>query len=233
MSPSPSEPALAIRIENLKFGWRANAPPVLQIPRFQLSCGERLFLFGPSGSGKSTFLNLISGLLVPTDGAVEIAGTDISRLGQRARDRFRARHMGIIFQQFNLIPYLSVLDNLRLARHFAGQPQQETATVARTLLGQLGLSADLLDRRPDELSVGQQQRVAVARALAHEPALILADEPSSALDSDARDAFITLLGDVATRHGSSVIVVSHDRALASHFDRALDLRELSKDTPSP
>jgi putative ABC transport system ATP-binding protein len=224
----------AISIHDLEFQWPGALRLTLQIPRWQVRRGERVFLYGPSGSGKSTLLNLLAGILAPQRGRIDVLGSSLGSLNNRARDRFRARFIGYIFQQFNLVPYLSVADNVALARHFgAPDPTVWRPTPAQRLqdtldlLKRLGLAEDLLARRSDTLSVGQQQRVAIVRALVNRPQLIIADEPSSALDSDARDEFLALLLECAALHGSAVVFVSHDRSMATHFDTQVALSSLN------
>ena len=215
----------AIELNDVCFRWRRDLPPVLSIPEFSVPRGRRIFLYGPSGSGKTTLLNLLTGINVPQSGSVRILESELQSLSGRRRDRFRARHIGIIFQQFNLIPYLSVTDNVKLARQLAGHrhtPESEFADIFHAL----GLEEDLWHRSAHALSVGQQQRVAVARALINRPELLIADEPTSALDSDHRDDFLQLLMQAAADRGSTIVFVSHDRALQEHFDDQLDIREL-------
>ncbi|WP_111641499.1 ABC transporter ATP-binding protein [Marinimicrobium alkaliphilum] len=221
---SVPEPAIALR--DVSFGWSRSAPPLLRIESLAIARGERVFLYGPSGSGKTSLLNLLAGVNLPQSGDITLLGEKLNRLSGRKRDRFRARHIGVVFQQFNLIPYLSVLDNVLLAAHFARLPGPESHARARELLAHLGLEDALATRPARTLSVGQQQRVAVARALVAEPEILLADEPTSALDSDTRDAFIELLLASAARNNTTLVFVSHDRALQPHFSRALDVREL-------
>ncbi len=233
---TPITPAIALR--NVRFAWSRHAEPVLDIPEFTLARGERLFLYGPSGSGKTSLLNLLAGIALPQEGEVALLGQSMAALKGRQRDRFRARHIGVVFQQFNLIPYLSVLANVCLAAHFAGRapesgaealgPQSAVEAHARELLGALGLPSGLAERQASALSVGQQQRVAVARALITRPEILLADEPSSALDSDHRDAFMEVMLEQVAETGSTLVFVSHDRSLATAFDHQQDLRELSR-----
>lgn len=224
-------------IANLEYRWPGNTQATIDIPHWQLKCGQRVFVYGPSGSGKSTLLNLIAGILQPQRGEIQVLGQNLSRLSVRARDRFRAQHIGFIFQQFNLVPYLTVADNIALAQHF-GSPawfhrtasKQQPANRFKTseLLNRLGLPKELLARKATELSVGQQQRVAVARALISSPQLIIADEPSSALDADTRDDFLSLLLECAAQCNSTVIFVSHDKSMMSHFDSHVELTSLNK-----
>jgi putative ABC transport system ATP-binding protein len=224
----------AIQLAEVQFRWRARAPLVLDIPALTVAAGERLFLRGPSGSGKSTLLALLGGVTTPQYGTVEVLGQPLHRLGGARRDAFRADHIGYIFQMFNLIPYLSVLDNVLLPCRFSHQRAQRVAArgAARSealhLLRRLGLDGALAARAVTELSVGQQQRVAAARALLGGPELIIADEPTSALDADHRAALVEgLLGEGAAL-GSTLVFVSHDRALEPLFHRALCLTELNR-----
>ncbi|WP_347330133.1 ABC transporter ATP-binding protein [Marinimicrobium locisalis] len=217
----------AIVLKDVQFSWSPDQPPLLDIPNWVLNRGERLFLYGPSGSGKTSLLNLLAGIILPQNGRVELLEQSMSELSGRARDRFRARHIGVVFQQFNLIPYLSVLENVGLAAHFARETDRVRER-SHDLLRRLGLP-ETQDHQPaSQLSVGQQQRVAVARALISRPEILLADEPTSALDSDHRDAFMTLLLEQVAETGSTLVFVSHDRALASAFDTRRDLRELAR-----
>jgi putative ABC transport system ATP-binding protein len=222
----------AVRVENLRFAWPGH-PPVLDIDRFTLSRGEKLFLRGPSGSGKSTLLGLIAGVLSPEAGTINVLGHDMATLSAARRDRVRADHLGVIFQMFNLVPYLSVTGNVTLPLHFSparrAKVGKDTGGEARRLLGRLGLTDEtLLERRVSDLSVGQQQRVAAARAMMGGPDIVIADEPTSALDADARDKFIGLLSEEAGRTGAALLFVSHDASLAGQFDRAVDLSEINK-----
>lgn len=214
----------AFVLRDLRFRWSPQAPVLLDIPQLTIARRERVFLYGPSGSGKTSLLNLLAGITRPERGVLEVLGCDFAQMPQRQRDKFRARHMGVIFQQFNLIPYLSLLDNVLLGAHFAGLPAAVSRTRARQQLNELGLAAELFDHPAHQLSVGQQQRVAVARALIAEPEILLADEPSSALDSDSRDAFISLMLSCADAAKTTVIFVSHDKSLQPYFSRSVDIR---------
>lgn len=224
----------AIALADVQFRWRPQGPLVLDIPALTVARGERLFLRGPSGSGKSTLLSLLGGVSVPQQGRVDVLGQPLHALRGAARDRFRADHIGYIFQMFNLVPYLSVVDNVLLPCRFSrGRAQRAAArgdahAEARRLLAHLGLNGDLLSRAVTELSVGQQQRVAVARALLGGPELIIADEPTSALDADHRSAFVALLLGECDALGSTLVFVSHDRALEPLFHRALCLSEINR-----
>lgn len=220
-----------VELNNLEFGWPGQAP-LLSIDRFHLEAGERLFLQGPSGSGKSTLLNLLTGMLTPDRGEVRIAGTVISDLSGSGRDRFRADHIGFIFQSFNLLPYLSLIENVMLPCHFSRQrrdrARQRYGSVekaATSLLAELGL---VHDGSVLALSVGQQQRVAVARALIGSPPLLVADEPTSALDADRCQQFLQLLLNEVEQQSSSLLVVSHNLALGQSFDRSVSLERINQ-----
>ncbi len=218
----PATPVLAL--QGLRYRWPGQHSDALQLDALQLARGERLFVRGPSGCGKSTLLALIAGVLLPDAGSVALLGTPWSTLSAMRRDRFRADHIGYIFQQFNLLPYLSVLDNVRLPCRFSpARAARAPAGSAEQLLERSGLPAALWRRPAAQLSVGQQQRVAAARALIGQPELVVADEPTSALDEDLREAFMQLLLDCCTQAGSALVFVSHDSRLAAHFDRHLDL----------
>lgn len=226
-----------IALSNLKFAW-PGAPALLDIEQFKLASGERLFLRGPSGSGKSTLLGLIAGILDPQAGQLSVVGETMSNMSSRQRDRVRADNLGVIFQMFNLVPYLSVEQNVALPCRFSKarlahvEQAGGVTSEARRLLTSLGLEeTELMSRRVTDLSVGQQQRVAAARALIGGPKLIIADEPTSALDADSRDRFINLLSQEATASGAAMLFVSHDQSLAPLFDRALDLAELNRAAP--
>ncbi len=221
-----------IEIENIAFAWK-HGPQVLDVPAFRVEAGERVFLRGPSGSGKSTLLGLIAGVLAPQSGTIRVLGEDMSALSPSRRDRLRADHVGVIFQMFNLVPYLSVTGNVLLPLRFSPARRKAAGNdaegEARRLLARLGLDDEaLLSRRVSDLSVGQQQRVAAARALIGAPRLIIADEPTSALDADARDRFIALLSEEVTRTGASLLFVSHDASLAPLFTRAVDLAAINR-----
>lgn len=228
-----------VDLAGVRFSWSANAPPVLDIESLRVGRGQRVFLRGPSGSGKSTLLSLIAGVITPDRGTARILGRDLGALGAAARDRFRADHIGLIFQMFNLIPYLSVVENVTLpcgfsryrrARALRAAPSVEAA--AQRLLAQLDIGHRQLLRRPvTELSVGQQQRVAAARALIGAPELVIADEPTSALDADRRSAFLDLLFRECAQEQAALLFVSHDASLAPAFDRDIDFARLNRAGP--
>ncbi|MGY4027120.1 ABC transporter ATP-binding protein [Aeromonas rivuli] len=220
-----------VEIKDLAFAWPGQ-DAVLELPSLRIEQGERVFIKGPSGSGKSTLLGLLAGIQIANQGRLEVLGQPLAQLSGRARDRFRADHLGYIFQQFNLLPFLSVLDNVTTALTFSpqkrarlqGSPEQE----ARRLLGELQLPGDALTRPVHALSIGQQQRVAAARALIGSPQLVIADEPTSALDTDNRAAFIRLLFEECDKQGSTLIFVSHDPHLEPLFPRVEDLHQLNR-----
>lgn len=214
----------AICIDNLKFSYKKNENVILNIPSWKVATKEKVFVQGSSGSGKSTLLNLLAGVLTPTEGNIKVLGQNIERMNSRQRDHFRAAHIGVVFQQFNLIPYLSVLDNIYLAAHFSKKttPVKERA---KELFSSVKIDHTLLKQKAGELSLGQQQRVAIVRALINQPEILIIDEPTSALDADNRDAFIQLLMQVADN--STLIFVSHDAALAKHFAQKIDLSQIN------
>jgi len=228
-----------LELHQLGFAWPGQAE-LLDIPSFALERNQSLFLKGPSGSGKTTLLGLIGGVQKAQRGTVHLLGTDLAALSAGARDRFRVDHTGYIFQQFNLLPFLSVAENVGLPCHFsktrAERARQRHGSVAQAsarLLQHLGLPENLLDRRAEALSIGQQQRVAAARALIGQPELVIADEPTSALDADSREAFLHLLFTECREAGSSLLFVSHDQSLAPLFDRSLSLVDLNRAARTP
>lgn len=221
-----------IVLENVTFSWPSRER-VLAISHFEIAAGERVFLQGPSGSGKSTLLGVVGGVLVPQSGQVRVLDTDLTRLRASQRDRFRGDHIGFIFQMFNLVPYLSVRENVLLPLRFSeGRSRflQGVGAVdeALRLLSALGLSdSGILSRPVTELSMGQQQRVAAARALIGRPQILIADEPTSSLDSDVRTEFLRLLMDECATYSTTLLFVSHDNTLRSMFDRTVHLQELN------
>jgi len=219
----------ALQLHRLRYRWPGATVDVLQIDDFTLAAGEHLFVRGPSGCGKSTLLALIAGVLLADAGEVTLLGQPWRGLSPAQRDRRRADQMGVIFQQFNLLPYLSVLDNVRLPCRFsAARAARAPAGSAEQLLDACGLPPALWSQAAARLSVGQQQRVAAARALIGQPAVVVADEPTSALDEDLREQFMALLLARCRSAGSALIFVSHDSRLAAHFDRQVDLPVLNR-----
>ena len=226
----------AIDIENLSFRWRRQDRSVLDIPSFRVRTGERLFLRGPSGAGKSTLLNLIGGLATAGTGRVEVMGQNLAGLPRRRRDRFRADRIGFVFQMFNLAPYLSLIDNVTLPCRFSALRRRcalaqsdSLEAEATRLLERMRLDvADLRARPVATLSQGQQQRVAAARALIGRPGLVVADEPTSAIDDDARDAYLDLLLEEVAAAEATLVFVSHDRRIGERFDRVVELSEINR-----
>ena len=224
-----------VRMESVRFAWNAGDGDVIDVSRFEVARGERLFVAGPSGSGKSTLLSLLGGVVAPREGTVEVLETDLSRLPGRRRDRFRADHVGIVFQMFNLVPYLSMIGNVTLPCRFSTRRRQRAETrsgnvdaEARRLLADLELDDPMLHARPvTHLSIGQQQRVAVARALIGSPEIVIADEPTSALDEGTRERFLDLLFAECTAEGTTLLLVSHDTRLGALFDRRVSLAEFN------
>ncbi|HGM5960732.1 ATP-binding cassette domain-containing protein [Stenotrophomonas maltophilia] len=221
--------APVIALEDVQFGYDMRL--VLDIPKLWIEQGSSVLLRGVSGGGKSTLLGLLAGVLMPGKGRVEVAGQALQGMGGAARDRFRADHLGVIFQQFNLLPFLSVRDNIALGLRFsrlrsARISRPLDAEIAR-LLQALQLNPELMQRRAGTLSVGQQQRVAAARALIGRPAVLLADEPTSALDREAATAFLQLMSAQCRAAGTTVLVVSHDESLQPLFDRTIALSQIN------
>lgn len=216
----------AVAVSGLRFGYGAGAD-VVHVPEWRVEKGERVFLHGASGSGKTTLLGLLAGVLEPRAGEVRIGGTDLARLSSGARDRYRGARLGYIFQLFNLVPYLTARENILLPVRLHAERRKRVTASAEELASHLGI-AELLDKKPGELSVGQQQRVAAARALIGAPELVIADEPTSSLDQDHRESFLRLLFDEVKAAGSTLVFVSHDRSLAPLFDRAVSMQELNR-----
>ncbi|MBL4726536.1 MAG: ABC transporter ATP-binding protein [Rhizobiaceae bacterium] len=223
----------AILLEDTTFSWSPKPGSFsLKIERFELAKGESVLLTGPSGSGKSTLLGLICGTLVPNSGSITVLEQPFSQLSGSARDRFRADHFGVIFQMFNLLPYLSILDNVLIPLHFSKKRQQQAGNLAQTrqaearrILASLGL--EQIDRqKTSDLSVGQQQRVAAARAFIGAPEIIIADEPTSSLDEGRQADFMELLFAEKARTQASLLMVSHDLRLAERFDRVINLEDI-------
>lgn len=216
----------SLSIKDLFFSWSKKSDFSLHIPKWQVETGKNVFLYGRSGEGKSTLLNLISGIENRYSGNIQVLGQDMAKLSQRQKDSYRANNIGIIFQQFNLLPYLTAEQNILLAQRFKSSQQTKPKASLASICDRLELSDNQLKQKAIELSVGQQQRVAVVRALYGAPSLIIADEPTSALDTHTRDQFIQLLLDCA--NNSTVLFVSHDMSLASHFDQQLGLADLQQ-----
>ena len=221
---------MSINLRNVKFAY-PDVPDktVLDIDQWSVSAGELVFVQGPSGGGKSTLLNLLSGMTSPTQGEIAVLGERLDKMSRRQRDRFRANHVGYVFQQFNLIPYLNALDNILLASHFSklksGAALREES---KALLTTLNISPSDWSKPTRSLSIGQQQRVAIARALINKPELLIADEPTSSLDQHNRDNFMSVLMSLVDEHDITLLFVSHDTALSSYFTRVEVLSDINR-----
>lgn len=219
-----------ITLTALQFTYPGKSKPTLQIPSLTIQAGEKVFLFGPSGTGKTTLLEVLAGVLVPQSGQVKINGVDLVTMNSRQRDQFRSLNLGYIFQSFNLIPYLSVQENILLPLSLRQNGLKNESALLKemdSLIQRLGLESHINDKVM-ELSVGQQQRVAVARALLAKPQVILADEPTSALDQDHRERFLKVLFDLCKEQGTTLVFVSHDRTIQHLFDRSISLSEINQ-----
>lgn len=221
----------AVLVEDARFAY-VRGKAVLHLPSLRIERGEKVFIYGPSGSGKTTLLGLLAGVLRADAGVVRVLGTDLTALSGRKRDALRAAHIGYIFQIFNLIPYLSVEENIVLPCRVSRERRDRLGgtdphDAARSLAEALEIGG-LLHEKVTKLSVGQQQRVAAARALIGSPELVIADEPTSSLDSDRRERFIELLFERCAEAGATLVFVSHDRQLEHAFDRALSLSDLNR-----
>jgi putative ABC transport system ATP-binding protein len=222
-------------IKNVCFRWKNSGSLLLNLPEFKIKKHEHVFLQGPSGSGKSTLLGLVGGILVSESGTLKVLGQDIKNFTRSGRDSFRVDHLGFIFQLFNLLPYLSIEENVMLPLSFssirakrAGKTKIDQVNEAHRLLKALALGEQLAEKSPvTELSVGQQQRVAAARALIGNPELIIADEPTSALDADLRHSFLELLFGECKKAGSTLLFVSHDSTLSELFNRKISMDEIN------
>lgn len=220
-----------VELDQLRYRWKGQDKDILHIPELRITQGEHVFLQGASGSGKTTLLNLLAGILSPTSGSIRLLEQDMHKASPATRDRFRADHTGVIFQQFNLLPYLSVLENVTLPCHFSARRRDNAGDMnesALTLLNYLQLGESVRNSVVTSLSVGQQQRVAVARALIGKPEIIIADEPTSALDTNARNRFIDLLFTQAEMQKSTIIFVSHDPQIAGRFPRVVELKDINE-----
>lgn len=227
-------PQRIIKLSNLVFSWPGQTQATLDIHHLDIQPGEKLFIQGPSGSGKTSLLNLIGAVTAPTSGSIHVLDQNLGELKGSSRDQFRADHVGFIFQQFNLVPYLSMIENILLPCHFSLIRKRRAAAEvnlvdqAMKLLSHLRLNDPALHKKSvTELSVGQQQRVAAARAVIGSPEIIIADEPTSALDEDSREFFVKLLFRECNESGSTLVFVSHDRSLGRFFDRRINLANIN------
>jgi len=221
----------AVELSAVRFSYKKGRD-VLAIDSLTIARGETVFLHGPSGSGKTTLLGLLAGVLQATSGSVRVLGQDFSTMSGGARDAFRARHLGYVFQMFNLIPYLPVRENILLPVRLEPARRERLGGRAlddavRDIASQLDI-AQYLDSPISELSVGQQQRVAAARALMGSPEVVIADEPTSALDTDRRERFLKLLFASCAKANATLVFVSHDHTLMPLFSRTVELMEINR-----
>lgn len=220
---------MTIHLKNLQYHYPESPDSsVLDIPSWDVTSQEQVFVHGPSGCGKSTLLNLLCGMLAPTVGEVSVLGSRLDQMDSRQRDKFRANHIGYVFQQFNLIPYLSAVENVQLATYFGnGSRSNIHQDEIETLLATLQITPDDWHKPTRTLSIGQQQRVAIARALINKPELLIADEPTSSLDQQNRDNFMSVLMSCVAEHHITLVFVSHDMSLSQYFNRIDALADIS------
>lgn len=219
---------MSLSVSNLVFSYPGTQDePVLDIQDWQLDTGESVFVQGPSGEGKSTFLNILCGILPIQQGEVSIFGNRLDQMNSRKRDRFRSDNIGYVFQQFNLIPYLDVINNVRLARSFSKEQKQGVSDEEiGELLQTLNIDSQHWHKPARALSIGQQQRVAIARAFVNQPKLLIVDEPTSSLDHSNRDDFMSLLMKKVGETNATLIFVSHDSSLSVHFSKVESISEM-------
>ena len=218
-----------IKIDSVRFYWSKKSNFKIFVPNLEIKKGEKVLLLGESGSGKTTLLSLMCGFLNPLSGYISINGNTINQLSSKTRDEYRADNIGIIFQQFNLLPYANVVDNVLLPLYFSKVRSSNVSNKKEKvieLFKQLRLPDDIAQFRASSLSMGQQQRVAVARALIGNPSLINADEPTSSLDADAQKIFLNLMFEQISENNSTLLMVSHDKSLSNQFDRLIDINEI-------
>lgn len=218
-----------IDIQNLTFSYKnkKSKNQVINIPKLTLEKGQSLFLYGPSGHGKSTLLNIIAGVLSPTSGEILIDGENVSALSSSKKDLWRGDHLGYVFQNFNLISYLNILENIMLPTKFSKHRNANASTNrAMELIERMNLK-EYLHHKVNDLSIGQQQRVALCRALIGDPKLLLADEPTSSLDEKNTQELMNILKEEKERTGLTMIFVSHDLRLKPYFDREVSLSEIN------
>ena len=220
---------MAVKLNGIQFSYEDDRrQQLLDIGHWAVERGERVLIHGPSGSGKTTLLNVLSGLLTCTSGEVSVLDQRLDLMSAKQRDQFRADNIGCVFQRFNLIPYLNAIDNIGLASTFSAGGNERWREEATALLSALMVDHDDWTKATSDLSMGQQQRVAIARALINAPALLIADEPTSSLDSDNRDNFLALLMGLISKRDMTLIFVSHDMALAEHFTRLEALSDITQ-----
>jgi|YNPMSStandDraft_2_1061718.scaffolds.fasta_scaffold08415_3 putative ABC transport system ATP-binding protein len=220
---------MSIIITHLVYAYSKAAPPILNIPKFEVQDGERIALVGKSGSGKSTLLNAIAGIIAVSQGSLNVNGVELSSLSETERDAFRAETIGYVFQTFNLLQGLTAFENVLLAMSFT-KKISDAKLRAKHLLERVGLG-NKLSHKPRELSVGEQQRVAIARAIANNPKVILADEPTANLDEQNTELVLNLLKEVASEDNRILILVTHERDVAASLPRSVDLKSLNHTSP--
>lgn len=219
---------MIVDLQNIEFAYsESDKLPSLVVPHWSVYAKEKVFVHGPSGGGKSTLLNLISGMLKPSKGEITVLGERLDKLSAHKRDRFRAMHIGYVFQQFNLIPYLNAIENVQLAHQFGKHRKTDALSQIQESLENLSLPANSWQKPCSTLSIGQQQRVAIARAVVNNPEILIADEPTSSLDEKNRDNFMSLLMNLVEQNGTTLIVVSHDLSLEKYFSRSQQLSDIN------
>ena len=218
-----------IRLDSLRFYWSRVADFKIYIPKLEIGRGEKVLLLGESGSGKTTLLSLICGFLSPISGDIFLNEQKLNDLKANKKDQFRSDNIGIIFQQFNLLPYANVIDNITLPLYFSKNRDSRVTNHRETALNlcrSLQLSESTIEMQANKLSVGQQQRVAVARALIGNPSLIIADEPTSSLDASTQKKFLDLMFRQIEEHKSTLLMVSHDSSISNYFDRTINIKDI-------
>ena len=218
-----------IHLDSVRFYWSKVADFKIYIPKLEIGRGEKVLLLGESGSGKTTLLSLICGFLSPISGDIFLNEQKLNDLKANKKDQFRSDNIGIIFQQFNLLPYANVIDNITLPLYFSKNRDSRVTNhreAALNLCRSLQLSESTIAMQANKLSVGQQQRVAVARALIGNPSLIIADEPTSSLDASTQKKFLDLMFRQIEEHKSTLLMVSHDSSISNYFDRTINIKDI-------
>ncbi|MDP2561177.1 ABC transporter ATP-binding protein [Psychrobium sp. 1_MG-2023] len=220
---------MSIQLNNVEFCYsKATQKNILSIDSWSTTVGDRQFIYGPSGCGKSTLLNIIGGILKPTTGTVSVLGESLDKMNSHQRNRFRANNIGYIFQQFNLINYLNAEENIQLAHHFSSRKKTtKVRDKIHYLLSDLNIKSDDWSRPVGMLSVGQQQRIAIARAFVNSPQLLIADEPTSALDEVSTNNFMSQLSTLCKEHHTTLLFVSHDTRLKHHFNHVHEFSQIN------